>query len=241
MIGELLLAAAAAVSGVEYQSADVKALQADTFANPGMLWVAQGESLWNRAAPGGPSCAGCHGDASKSMKGVAASYPKFDAQLNRVVNLEGRIDACQRLNQKGAGLAAESPERLGLAAFVAYQSRGLPLAVTVAGPAKALYDRGAALHKQRIGQMNLACTHCHDAYPGRTLLNETVSQGQPDGWPAYRLEWQSLASLQRRLRACFYGVRAEQPPFDSDDLVALELFLAVRAKGLPLSAPGVRR
>ena len=240
MIAELLLAAAI-TGGVEYQSADVKALEADAFANPGMLWVAQGERLWNQAAASGPACASCHGDATKSMKGVAASYPKFDAALGRVVNLEGRIDACVRTNQKGAGLVPESPERLGLSAYVAYQSRGQPIAVNVEGPAKPTFDRGAALHKQRVGQLNLACTHCHDTHAGKTLLNETVSQGQPDGWPAYRLEWQSLASLQRRLRACFYGVRAEQPPFDSDDLVALELFLAHRAKGLNLSAPGVRR
>ena len=240
MITELILAAAM-VGGVEYQSADVKALEADTFANPGMLWVAQGERLWNQAAASGPACASCHGDAAKSMKGVAASYPKFDAALGRVVNLEGRIDACVRTNQKGAGLVPESPERLGLSAYVAYQSRGMPIVVTIDGPARPTFDRGAALHKLRIGQMNLACTHCHDGHAGKTLLNETVSQGQPDGWPAYRLEWQSLASLQRRLRACFYGVRAEQPPFDSDDLIALELFLAHRAKGLSLSAPGVRR
>jgi len=240
VIAELILAAAM-VGGVEYQSADVKALEADAFANPGMLWVAQGERLWNQAAASGPACASCHGDATKSMKGVAASYPKFDASLGRVVNLEGRIDACVRTNQKGSGLVPESPERLGLSAYVAYQSRGMPIVVNVEGPAQSTFDRGAALHKLRIGQMNLACTHCHDAHAGRTLLNETVSQGQPDGWPAYRLEWQSLASLQRRLRACFYGVRAEQPPYDSDDLIALELFLAHRAKGLNLSAPGVRR
>ncbi len=74
-----------------------------------------------------------------------------------------------------------------------------------------------------------------------SLLNEKISQGQPDGWPAYRIEWQSLASLQRRLRACFYGVRAEQPAFGDPDLIALELYLAARAKGLPVTVPGVRR
>jgi sulfur-oxidizing protein SoxA len=43
------------------------------------------------------------------------------------------------------------------------------------------------------------------------------------------------------LRACYFGVRAEMPPFGSDDLVALELYLAARAKGLKASVPGVRR
>ena len=30
-------------------------------------------------------------------------------------------------------------------------------------------------------------------------------------FPAYRLEWQSAGSLQRRIRACYFGIRAEMP------------------------------
>jgi sulfur-oxidizing protein SoxA len=236
-----LILAAQLLGGVHFQSADVKAMQADDFANPGMLWVTRGERLWSEPVPTGPACGSCHGAAATSMKGVAATYPKFDAKVGRVVNLEERIDYCNRTNQKGPGLEPESDTRLALAAHVAHQSRGVPIAVKAEGPAQAVLARGAALYKQRLGQMNLACTHCHDLSAGKTLLNEKVSQGQPDGWPAYRVEWQSVASLQRRLRACFFGVRAEQPPFGDPDLVALELYLAVRANGLPMSVPGVRR
>jgi sulfur-oxidizing protein SoxA len=124
---------------------------------------------------------------------------------------------------------------------VALQSRGMPAEVSIDGPARATWEAGRALYFTRIGQLNLACTHCHDASWGKTLLAETISQGQPTGWPAYRLEWQHPGSLQRRLRACFYGVRAEMPAYDAPDLVALELYLAWRAQGLPLEAPGVRR
>ncbi len=115
------------------------------------------------------------------------------------------------------------------------------MAARVDGAASATYEHGRALYFERQGQLNLACTHCHDASWGRTLLAEKVSQGQPADWPAYRLEWQSLASLQRRLRACYFGVRAEQPAFGSGDLVALELYLARRAQGLVSNVPGVRR
>ena len=48
-------------------------------------------------------------------------------------------------------------------------------------------------------------------------------------------------SLQRRLRACFYGVRAELPAFGADELIALELFLAWRGEGLKIETPAVRR
>ena len=221
--------------GIEFQSPDVRALQADTFANPGSLWVTRGAALWDTG------CASCHGKAETSMKGIAARYPKHDAALGRVVNLEQRINACVVERQKAPALAWESEALLALTAHVASQSNGAKVDVSVAGPAAATHERGRTLYFERQGQLNLACTHCHDGAWGKTLLAEPISQGHPVDWPAYRLEWQSLGSLQRRLRACYFGVRAEQPPFGSEDLVALELYLAGRAKGLAISVPGVRR
>ena len=222
-------------SGIAFQSPDVRALQADDFANPGMLWVTRGEALWSE------SCKSCHGDATRSMKAVAASYPKHSAELGAVVNLEQRINACVTRNAKQPALAWESEPLLALTAYVARQSQGAGIAVDTGGAAAPAFERGRALYFERQGQLNLACHQCHDANWGRTLLAEKISQGHPADWPAYRLEWQSLGSLQRRLRACYFGVRAELPPFGAPDLVALELYLAQRARSLPISAPGVRR
>jgi sulfur-oxidizing protein SoxA len=226
--------------GSDFQSADVRVLQADDFANPMALWVARGESLWGEAR-NGRACSGCHGRAESSMKGVAARYPRWDTGLGRVVNLGERINACVTGQQGVPKLAAESDELLALEAYIARQSRGMALVVTIDGPAHATWEAGRALYFTRIGQLNLACTQCHDQNWGRTLLAETVSQGHPTGWPAYRLEWQRAGSLERRLRACFNGVRAAMPSYGSSDLVALELYLAWRAGGLPLESPGVRR
>jgi sulfur-oxidizing protein SoxA len=227
--------------GVDFQGEDIRRLQADDFANPGMLAVARGEKLWSEMLPGSDKpCAVCHGKAAKSMKGAATRYPRFDPALGRVVNLAGRIDACNRENG-GTGLAPESADLVALEVFIAHQSRGLPMAVAIDAAARASFERGAALYRTRIGQLNLACTHCHEANWGKTLLAETISQGHGTGWPAYRLEWQATGSLQRRLRACFFGVRAEQPAYASDDLVSLELYLAARAQGMAVETPGVRR
>ena len=228
--------------GVEFQSADVRAMQADEFGNPGMLWVERGAALWN--APRGESrasCASCHGDGARSMQGVAARYPAYDPALGKVADLEQRINACVAGKQRDAALAPESQVLLALTAYVARQSHGMPVAVRADGPARTAYERGRDIYFERQGQLNLACTHCHDANWGRTLLAEKVSQGQPADWPAYRLEWQALGSLSRRLRACYFGVRAEMPAFGSSDLVAVQLYLAARAQGLPTNVPGVRR
>jgi sulfur-oxidizing protein SoxA len=228
-------------SGVEFAGDDLRKLQADDFANPGMLWVERGRKLWSEAPPAGKSCAGCHGDAAKSMKGAAARYPRVDPGAARLVNLEGRINLCRERNQQAPPLAHESAELLGLAAYVAHQSRGMPVAVTLDAQNQKRFERGRALYGTRIGQMNLACTHCHDRNWGGKLAAETISQGHGNGYPAYRLEWQSVGSLARRIRACFYGVRAEMPPYGAQDLLDLELYLAWRATGLPVETPAVRR
>jgi sulfur-oxidizing protein SoxA len=229
-------------SGSTYMGADLRAMQADEFANAGMLWVEKGAKLWNtRAGAAAQTCADCHGDARASMKGVAARYPAFDKAAGRLLDLEGRINQCRVERQQAAPLAFESEELLGLTSYVATQSRGMPIKVAIDGPAAAHFERGRALHARRIGQVNLACTHCHDDNAGKRLLAETISQGHPNGWPGYRLEWQSAGSLQRRLRACYSGVRAELPAYNSADLLDLSLFLAWRAQGLPIESPGVRR
>ena len=44
---------------------------------------------------------------------------------------------------------------------------------------------------------------------GRRLGGSPIPQAHPTGYPIYRLEWQGLGSLQRRLRDCMTGVRAE--------------------------------
>ena len=68
-----------------------------------------------------------------------------------------------------------------------------------------------------------------------------MSQGQSNGYPLYRLEWQTMGSLYRRLRSCFNSVRSVPPVHGTDEHLALELYLAWRAKGLPIETPAVRR
>ncbi len=229
-------------SGLEFASADVRGMQADDFANPGMLWVARGEKLWSEpAGRSGKSCASCHGDAAKSMKGVATRYPRIDPGAARLVNLEGRINTCRSRHQQAEPLAYETEALLSLTAYVAHQSRGMAVDVVIDWQNRRNYERGRDLYYRRIGQMNLACAHCHEQNWGKRLLSETISQGHGNAYPIYRLEWQAAGSLHRRFRSCLYGVRAEMLPAGSDEYLDLELFLGWRARGLPVETPGVRR
>jgi L-cysteine S-thiosulfotransferase len=227
-------------SGVEFAGADVRAMQVDDSANPGFLWVERGERLW-REGTSGPSCSSCHGDAATSMRGAAARYPAVDAASGSIFDLESRINDCRVRRQNAKPLERESDDLLGLTAYVTHQSRGLPVAVKVDGPAHAAFERGRAFYATRHGQMNLSCAQCHEQNWGKRLLAETISQGHGNAFPAYRLEWQKMGSLQRRIRACLFGIRAEMPPAGTPELTDVELYLAWRAQGLPVEAPGVRR
>ena len=67
-----------------------------------------------------------------------------------------------------------------------------------------------------------------------------IPQAHPTGYPIYRLEWQGLGSLHRRLRNCIIGMRAEVPEYGSPEFVDLELYLMWRARGMKLETPAVR-
>jgi sulfur-oxidizing protein SoxA len=227
-------------SGSAFLGQDLRSLQNDEFANPGMLWVERGETMWrDPAGKKNQSCAGCH--TRSSMRGVAARYPKIDPASGKLLNLEERINACRVDHQGAEPFRHESQELLSITAYIARQSRGVPIAASIAGPARPHFDAGEAAYRLRRGQMNLSCAHCHEANWGKRLLSETISQGQPNAYPAYRMEWQTLGSLERRLRACLSGIRAEMLPYGSPEYLDLELYLAWRAQGLPIETPGVRR
>ena len=245
----LLLAAAwaddARRSGQHFMSPAVQALQRDDSQNPGMLWVQDGELLWRSpTGSSGKACADCHGEAPRSMAGVAARYPAWDtgtpATSGSALNLAGRINACRQRHQQAAPLAAEHADLLALSAYVGLQSRGQPLRPPDDARLAPLRQQGQALWQQRLGQLNLACVQCDDQRAGQRLGGSTIPQGHATGYPSYRLEWQGLGSLQRRLRGCITGVRAEPWAADAPEWLALEAWLAQRAAGMAVETPAVR-
>jgi sulfur-oxidizing protein SoxA len=228
-------------SGFSFMSPENQAIQSDDTANPGMLWVLDGEALWkSKIGVAGKSCADCHNDASNSMRGVAARYPAFDKTLGRPVDLEQRINLCRAQHQQATPLAYESRELLALTAFVAKQSHGMPIEAGADPQLEPFIAKGRDLFMRRQGQLNLGCTNCHDDNWDKRLAGSAVTQGHPTGYPLYRLEWQSLGSLQRRLRACISGIRAQPSEYGAPELVELELYLMSRARGMAVETPAVR-
>ena len=246
-VGAMLALALAATgprppqSGAEFMGESTRAMQRDDTQNPAMLWVGDGEAAWSaRTGAAGKACADCHGRADRSMRGVAATYPKFQPRAGAVMTLGQRVNRCREHHQQAPALAAESDGLLALESFVALQSRGMPVSPPDDLDTRAAAEAGRALFFRRIGQLDLSCAQCHDQNWGRRLAGAPITQGHANAYPIYRLEWQSVGSVQRRLRNCMSGVRAVVPPFNAPELIQLEAYLAVRAAGMPLEAPGVR-
>lgn len=228
-------------SGYDIMSRETRAIQDDDAANPAMLWVLDGETLWStKTGAADRACADCHGDARASMKGVAARYPAYDSARGRPVNLEQRINLCRVNQQKAPPLAYESKDLLALTAYIGLQSRGLPIKIAIDERTRPFLDAGREAFNRRRGQLNLSCAQCHDDQWGKRLASSVIPQAQTTGYPIYRLEWQSLGSLQRRLRNCLTGMRAEPPAYGAGELVDLELYLMWRSREMKIETPAVR-
>lgn len=229
-------------SGYLFLTESTRALQDDDFQNPAMFAVEKGRSVWGRTEGLQQlSCASCHGANAASMRGIAARYPVYDATRMGMVNLELRINEERKIRMGAPPLPYESEDMIALTAFVSMQSRGLPMAVDIAGPAQPYFERGRAFWNERRGQLDLACTHCHDDLVGRRLRGDLISQGQVNGFPIYRLGWRAMASRHRLFEWCNTSVRAEPYAYGSEEYLALELYTAWRGRGLPIEAPAVRR
>lgn len=228
-------------SGYTYLGAGTRRLQDDDFANPGLFWVEQGGREWQAAGEGGPTCAGCHGAAPDSMRGVAARYPAYDKRMQQVINLEQRINQCRVRHQRVPAWDYESRELLALTAYVGFQSRGMPVDVVIDGAARESFARGRQEYERRRGQLDLSCSGCHVRSAGARLRGDVISQGQINGHPVYRLTWQTLGSTHRMFAWCNQAVRAAPYAYGSREYVDLELFVKWLGRGLPVETPAVRR
>ena len=225
-----LIAKEAIRSGSIFTSATLRTQQNDDDLNPGMLWVDQGREIFDR------DCVGCHA----KTEGLAARLPKL-ATDGSVVTLEGQINRCQTDRVKQPAYATESQPLLGLATYLAFASRGLSQLIAPGVTQSAPWLRAHNEFTRVQGKLDFNCRSCHDAMYGKRVRNQAISQGHGVGYPTYRVEWQTLGSLNRRLRACFFGMETVVPAASDPILADLELYLAWRAQGLLIEAPAVRR
>jgi len=229
------------LSGYEFIKPETRALQDDDFANPGLLTVDRGEELFNQKHKNsGKACADCHGEKSEKLKPKnIAAYPLVNSKTKNIITLQKRINNC-RSSIADEPLKTDHPDLVALETFVRYLAKGEKINVQTNGAAGALLKKGEALYKTRYGLIDMSCYHCHTLYPGQMIRGQKISQGQTNGFPAYRLDTGEVANLHQRIQQCMSLLRADPFDTDSGEIKLLGLYLMSRSNGLAIETPAVR-
>jgi len=228
-------------SGYEYITPETRAMQDDDFANPGLLTVERGAQLFNQKhEKNNQSCADCHGDEGEKLNvKQIARYPFYDSKSKEIVSLQNRISKC-RSKITEQPLMTDDPDLIALETFVRNLARGEKVNVQTDGEISELIKKGERIYSTRYGLIDMACYHCHSLYPGQMIRGQKISQGQTNGFPAYRLDTGEITNLDQRIQQCMTLLRAEPFATDSDEIKLLGLYLMSRSNGLAIETPAVR-
>lgn len=227
-------------SGWVFRTDETQALQMDDFDNPGMIFVDQGLDVWNTVeGTADKSCASCH-EGPESLKGLRAELPKWNEGAGKVYTMEMYINDCRTERMGAEAYSWTENDMVNLTALISLQSRGMPVSVAIDGPAQSTWEQGKEMYYTRYGQLELSCANCHEDNYDNYIRADHLSQGQINGFPAYRLKNTKLNSVQDRFKGCIRDTRAETFSPGSDEFIALELYVASRGNGLSVEAPSVR-
>jgi len=226
-------------SGYEFIKPATREMQDDDFLNPGMFTVEKGQALFNGQPGGdGKSCADCHGSEGEGLDtGNIARYPVY--RDGALVTLQKQISQCLT-GTTGKTLPDDHPDLVALETFVRNRARGKPVNVQTDGPMVKLLEKGEQLYKARYGLIDISCYHCHDMYPGQMIRGQKISEGQGNGFPAYRLDIGEITNLPQRIQQCLTLMRAEPFESGSDEINLLGLYIMSRSNGLKIETPAVR-
>ncbi|WP_068113109.1 sulfur oxidation c-type cytochrome SoxA [Tropicimonas marinistellae] len=230
------------MSGWHFRSDETQALEMDDFDNPGMLGVESAIEAWDTVeGSAGKACSDCHGALEdEQMVGVRAVYPKWNENAGEVWTLETTINACRTDRMGAEAWKYDGADMTNMNALLSSISRGMPVNVAIDGPARETWEKGKELYYTRTGQLELSCANCHEDNYGNMIRADHLSQGQINGFPAYRLKNAKLNSVHARFKGCVRDTRAETFSPGSPEFVALELYVASRGNGLSVEGPSVR-
>ena len=214
----------------------------DPIENPGMWAIDKAQELWKQRQASGFSCNTCHNDPKTQFKTWAASMPKWEPKLNKVLGVEEFITRHARATT-GANWLMETVENRDLSIYLHNLANGQPIKVdTTSAEAKAAIARGVELSKRKVGQLNMACNDCHGIAANHWIRGQWMGEpkGQYDHFPTWRTSLQTVWDIRQRFQWCSVNIRADELPPDAKEYGDLELYLAAQNEGLKLSVPGIR-
>lgn len=230
-------------NGVYALDADARASwQAIEEFPPYEIAIENGMQAFNQAFKNGKHYRACF---EQSGIGIAQTYPRWDRTTGQVVTLAQAINNCRSANGE-APLPEQKGALVDLLAYMAYTSRGQPVAIEIPqddSRALAAYEQGKRYYFQRRGQLNFSCATCHYQNAGKHIRTELLSPslGHTSHWPVYRLKWGEIGTLHRRFIGCLEQIRAPLEEPQSEAFNNLEYFLSVLSNGIPANGPSVRK
>jgi sulfur-oxidizing protein SoxA len=214
----------------------------DSMENPGMWAVEHAQALWKQRTSSGFSCNTCHNEPEKRFKTWAASMPKWEPRLDKVLGVEEFVARHARATT-GAEWLMETDDNRAMSVYLHYLANGEPINVdTQSAPAQAAIKRGEELSKRKLGQLNFACTDCHGISANHWIRGQWLGEqkGQYDHFPTWRTSLQTVWDIRQRFQWCQVNIRADELPPDAREYGDLELYLASQNEGLKVSVPGIR-
>ncbi len=214
----------------------------DDFENPGMDVVPEGKKLFAARGPKNKSCLDCHAAPEQAFKTWAARMPRYEPRLQKVLGVEEFVTR-HAMATTGDAHLMESEQNIALSVYLKFLANGAVIDVDVASPeAKAAAERGRALTQRKIGQLNFACTDCHERAANRWIRGQwlTGMRGQVGHFPTWRNGRGEVWDLRKRFQWCNVAIRANELPPDAPEYGDLELYLTSLSNGLTLSVPGIR-
>jgi L-cysteine S-thiosulfotransferase len=225
-------------SGWRFRSSETQALEIDDFDNPGFVFVDQGLDLWEKVdGSEGKACASCHEDI-EDFAGLRAQLPQV--KDGKLASMEDLVNECRTERMGAKPWKWSGGQMTAMTGLIGLQSRGMPVDVKTDGEAAPFWEKGKELYYTRVGQLDMACSNCHEDNYGVMIRADHLSQGQINGFPTYRLKNAKLNSIHARFKGCMKNIRAEPFKEGGDEFKALELYLASRGQGLSVETPSVR-
>ena len=225
-------------SGWRFRSVETQALETDDFDNPAFVFVDQARDLWDTVdGSEGKACSSCHEDVA-AFEGLRTKLPRVDG--GELVTLENLVNECRTERMGADAWKWSGGQMTAMTALIGLQSRGLPMSVAIDGDAAPFWEKGKELYYTRVGQLDMACSNCHEDNYGVMIRADHLSQGQINGFPTYRLKNAKLNSIHGRFKGCMKNIRAEPFKEGGPEFKALELYLASRGEGLSVETPSVR-
>jgi sulfur-oxidizing protein SoxA len=199
-----------------------------------------GKALYEKKFANGKSFKDCFPDPA-----ISGEYPRFDDASEKVMTLTTEINSCLKAS-------GEKPWKMkkgkmaDLEAYFASESTKAGKKVHIVIQSKAAadaYERGKKAYYSQRGYLKLSCATCHVQGTGKRVRNEYMSPllGHTTHFPVYRLKWQGLGTLERRIEGCNKDEGENPHKPGSQWMSEVLYFMAYMSNEMPIDGPAIRK